>query len=410
MDPKPLKDSGKRRTFKSGAVRDRGDLKPRPDLISPHAQMREGMIHTLGSKKYALRNWEQGLPISECLASAQRHIEQFKRGDTDEDHVAQARWNLGAIIHFEEEIKAGRLDTSLDDMPRYAAETGVTPEVSWEPRRCPVCGKMTNRMLHPDRGELELFCLECRWCKWLPLDALRESEPSFHSVFPAETTSLEPPPTEFVVSLYPRCPKCNTQMEYIINPVSGPSIMICPKCKWTSPVCTEATDDWPPSPRECLEAEAKARGTAVGDPPTFYIAGPMRGYEFLNFPLFDKVAKIAREQGLTVISPAELDREHGIDPINDPESVDRARQDDPNLLQTIVQRDCNVLLTLDRDRGDGLILLPGWTESVGAQAEVALALWLELAFKTVYVPLKQAPIIEDFDAYSIKYKLFHQQG
>jgi hypothetical protein len=35
-----VKDSGDRRTFATGSVRDRGDLKPRPDLISPFALMR----------------------------------------------------------------------------------------------------------------------------------------------------------------------------------------------------------------------------------------------------------------------------------------------------------------------------------------------------------------------------------
>lgn len=122
MADQQLKDSGHRRVFASGAQRDRGELKPRPDLISPHANMREGMIFALGAEKYETRNWEKGMPISECLASAQRHIEQWKRGDTDEDHMAQARWNLGAIIHFEEEIKAGRLDRALDDMPKYAQQ------------------------------------------------------------------------------------------------------------------------------------------------------------------------------------------------------------------------------------------------------------------------------------------------
>ena len=120
MNEPQMKDSGERRTFASGAQRDRGTLKPRPDLISPHAQMREGMIFALGAEKYDTRNWERGMPISECLASAQRHIEQWKRGDIDEDHLAQARWNLGAILHYEEEIAAGRMDPAIDDMPHYA--------------------------------------------------------------------------------------------------------------------------------------------------------------------------------------------------------------------------------------------------------------------------------------------------
>ena len=115
-----LQDSGQRRTFSTGAVRDRGDLKPRPDLISPHAQLREGMVLAKGAVKYDLRNWEKGMPICECIASAQRHIEQYKLGLTDEDHLAQARTNLGFAIHIEEEVKAGRLPAELDDMPKYA--------------------------------------------------------------------------------------------------------------------------------------------------------------------------------------------------------------------------------------------------------------------------------------------------
>ena len=118
-DGSGLLDSGSRRQFEGGAVRDRGDLKPRPDLISPHAQIREGMILARGAIKYALRNWELGMPVSECIASATRHLEQYKLGLTNEDHLAMARVNLGFAIHYEEEIKAGRLDPKWADMPFY---------------------------------------------------------------------------------------------------------------------------------------------------------------------------------------------------------------------------------------------------------------------------------------------------
>jgi hypothetical protein len=293
-----LHDSGKRREFKSGAVRDRGDLKPRPDLISPHAQMREGTIMTLGAQKYALRNWEKGLPISECLASAQRHIEQFKRGDTDEDHIAQARWNLGVIIHFEEEIRAGRMDSEIDDMPKYAIP------------------KLGDRRVNSKIGIPEVFC----------------------------------------------------QM--------GIDLGLNPSIKAGIP----------------------------NKAPTFYICGPMRGIENFNFPVFDEVAKYARARGLTIISPAELDREHGIDPVADPDSVNRANRADPNLIQTIVQRDCEVILGLKKDRGDGLILLSGWTKSTGGRAEVALALWLGLKFKLPHL----GDLFLDASSSWIRRQLFHQ--
>jgi nucleoside 2-deoxyribosyltransferase len=122
-----IMDSGARRQFETGAVRDRGETKPRPDLISPHAQRREGMILALGACKYEKRNWEKGMPIDECLASCQRHIEAWKMGETDEDHLAMARTNLGFILHYEEEIKAGRLPPALNDMPFYAQQDAPKP-------------------------------------------------------------------------------------------------------------------------------------------------------------------------------------------------------------------------------------------------------------------------------------------
>jgi nucleoside 2-deoxyribosyltransferase len=120
-----MRDSGERRTFPTGAVRDRGETKPRPDLVSPHANMREGAWLALGAKKYAPRNWEKGMPISECVASLNRHLVAYIQGLQDEDHMAAVRTNAGFILHYEEEIKAGRLPASLDDMPHYATSDSL---------------------------------------------------------------------------------------------------------------------------------------------------------------------------------------------------------------------------------------------------------------------------------------------
>ena len=109
-----LKDSGKRRDFKSGAVRDVREGKGRYDLITPFALRRLALIMEKGAKKYDARNWEKGMEFSSLIDSAERHIEQFKAGLEDEDHLAQACFNLFAIIHFQE---LGRDD--LDDMPLY---------------------------------------------------------------------------------------------------------------------------------------------------------------------------------------------------------------------------------------------------------------------------------------------------
>jgi len=114
------------RTFDSGAVRD-GGKKPALHLISPHAMNRLGewlrfACEDRQPEPYPVRNWEQGLPFSTCIASLQRHVEKFKLGSTNEDHIAAMLFNAMALAHYEEEIEAGRLPADLDDMPHYLGE------------------------------------------------------------------------------------------------------------------------------------------------------------------------------------------------------------------------------------------------------------------------------------------------
>jgi len=107
-------DLGRREYFRSGMVRDVREGKGRYDLISPYALRRLAQVYERGSLKYSDRNWEKGAPFCRFLDSALRHIEQYLMRESDEDHLAQAAWNLFAIIHFEE---LGRAD--LDDRPKY---------------------------------------------------------------------------------------------------------------------------------------------------------------------------------------------------------------------------------------------------------------------------------------------------
>lgn len=113
--------------------------------------------------------------------------------------------------------------------------------------------------------------------------------------------------------------------------------------------------------------------------PHFYVAGPMRGLPFYNFPAFDGARDLGRSLGYTVTSPADIDREIGIDPINDyaaaAQIVENWTQDD---LRAVIARDIHAILVLKRDRGDGLAVLPGWEKSTGARAEVALGRWMGL--------------------------------
>jgi hypothetical protein len=110
-------DTGKRIVFKSGAQRDRGELKTRPDLISPFVSDRFGMHLARGADKYDEWNWAKGMPSSECWASLNRHVMKAAQGDTVEDHLAAIMFNAMVIIHNQEMQKLGLLDPGLDDWP-----------------------------------------------------------------------------------------------------------------------------------------------------------------------------------------------------------------------------------------------------------------------------------------------------
>lgn len=136
-----LLDSGARREFETGAVRDIAEGKGRCDLLPLKAvadrlgdktflyvedYIRQGDVCSLwfaidefahrygagiystllevskqyedGARKYADRNWERGMPVHCFIDSGVRHYLKFLRGDTDEPHDRAFIWNmLGAI-------------------------------------------------------------------------------------------------------------------------------------------------------------------------------------------------------------------------------------------------------------------------------------------------------------------------
>lgn len=104
------KDSGAREDFSGGAVRDTQSGKPRYDLIPPGPLERLAMLYARGAEKYDEHNWTKGIPVSRCIASLLRHVFQFIKRDTDEDHGAAILFNVMCIMHYEE---VGRTD--LDD-------------------------------------------------------------------------------------------------------------------------------------------------------------------------------------------------------------------------------------------------------------------------------------------------------
>lgn len=126
-----IKDSGTRREFESGAVRDIQEGKGRCDLLPLDVcgysvlnyieKFKEtGEIHYLvnaveeswffpthttmllevskhfeeGAKKYGEDNWQKGIPTHCYIDSAVRHYLKHERGDKDERHDRAFVWNL----------------------------------------------------------------------------------------------------------------------------------------------------------------------------------------------------------------------------------------------------------------------------------------------------------------------------
>lgn len=89
-----IKDSGTRREFETGAVRDIQEGKGRMDLL-PWAAIMEVAIHCEnGAKKYGEHNVDKGLPTHSFCDSALRHIAKYLDGWDDEPHLLAAAWNL----------------------------------------------------------------------------------------------------------------------------------------------------------------------------------------------------------------------------------------------------------------------------------------------------------------------------
>jgi len=113
---KELKDTGKRITFEGG-----GQREPKPerfDLMSIIALYREARHYAKGGEKYSLRNWQKGIKFSTCINAIFRHtLKYMLHGCEDEDHLAAARFNIDAIMHFQE---LGQFED--DDLPHYLKE------------------------------------------------------------------------------------------------------------------------------------------------------------------------------------------------------------------------------------------------------------------------------------------------
>lgn len=117
-----VKDSGERREFESGMVRDTSEGKINYLLVRPGPMLKRWAAHlTLAAAKYD-RDREPGQPRNWTLASGlaeyerfqesfARHCEQWLNGDTDEDHAAAMIFNINGAELVKERLAHDPLAT-----------------------------------------------------------------------------------------------------------------------------------------------------------------------------------------------------------------------------------------------------------------------------------------------------------
>ena len=99
IDHSIIKDSGDRREFSTGAVRDMAEGKGDMVSVPWEAMLRLSKHYEAGAKKYARFNFRKGIPVSSFIDSACRHLAKYQCGCDDEDHLAAAAFNvLGAML------------------------------------------------------------------------------------------------------------------------------------------------------------------------------------------------------------------------------------------------------------------------------------------------------------------------
>jgi hypothetical protein len=111
-----IKDSGERREFTCGAVRDMSEGKGRFDLLPMYGIEAVARVMEEGCSKYGERNWAKGINTHCFMDSALRHLSKFARGAVDEPHLAQAAWNILCLIETRQMVAAGQLPSEFDDI------------------------------------------------------------------------------------------------------------------------------------------------------------------------------------------------------------------------------------------------------------------------------------------------------
>lgn len=107
-----------------------------------------------------------------------------------------------------------------------------------------------------------------------------------------------------------------------------------------------------------------------------YLAGPMSGIPYFNFPAFHRAAAELRAQGYHVFNPAESDNES----VKLNETGDEVEAAKHGFCRRRALAEDTQWIAL---HADAIALLPGWEKSSGARAELALA--QALGLKEIYL-------------------------
>ena len=96
-----IKDSGERREFETGAVRDMSEGKGLMVVMPASALLRLSRHYEHGAGKYGRWNYNRGIPVSSFMDSALRHIMKYLDGWDDEDHLSAAAFNILGAMEME---------------------------------------------------------------------------------------------------------------------------------------------------------------------------------------------------------------------------------------------------------------------------------------------------------------------
>lgn len=88
--------------YEDGGIREDVPGKGKYQFISTVGLRRLAQRYEYGYRKYgAADNYKKGLPTSECINSAMRHLVNYLEGDNSEDHLAAVAWNVFCVMEME---------------------------------------------------------------------------------------------------------------------------------------------------------------------------------------------------------------------------------------------------------------------------------------------------------------------